>query len=177
MSKKFSRQIIPCRMDFVNCWEAKSFNGSEPKYRIRAIIPKSNLEVISLLNKSIEQAKQDYLYLWGGKIPENLKLPLHDGDLERSDDEAYKGCIFFNATSTYPPEVVDLKVKPIINHDDVYSGCHANISINFYGYSVDGSNGIAVGLGNIQKTFDDENLALRNRAVDEFQVLEDSFLS
>lgn len=173
---KYERIIIPCRLDSVYCWWPKSINGSEPKFRVCVIIPKTNQEVISLVNKAIEETKEEYIHLWGGKIPDNFKSPIHDGDMEKADNEAYRNCIFFYASSTYPPEIINGKKEKITNHEEVYSGVHANISINFYGYSFNNNNGIAVGLGNIQKTYDDENLSRRNRAVDEFEVIEDEFL-
>lgn len=34
--------MIPCRFSFLHCWEPDSVNGSEPKYSVSAIIPKSD---------------------------------------------------------------------------------------------------------------------------------------
>jgi hypothetical protein len=59
---------------------------------------------------------------WGGKIPANLKLPLHDGDTERGDDENYEGMMYFNATSKDAPQIVDRKVQPILDPMECGSG-------------------------------------------------------
>lgn len=70
---------------------------------------------------------------FGGKKPNKaaIKLPLRDGDIER-DDEAYKGHYFINANSTTAPQIVDRAVKPILDRSEVYSGCYARVSLNFY---------------------------------------------
>ena len=89
--------MIPCRFSFLHCWEPDSVNGSEPKYSISAIIPKSDTKTINLIKAAIEVAKQESISKWGGKIPPNLKLPLRDGDIDRPDDEAYANSYFLNA--------------------------------------------------------------------------------
>ena len=105
--------MIPCRFSFLHCWEPDSVNGSEPKYSVSAIIPKSDTKTVSAIKAAIEVAKQESLPKWGGKIPPNLKLPLRDGDIDRPEDEAYAGCYFLNANSREKPQVVDKQVQPI----------------------------------------------------------------
>ena len=152
-------------------------NGSEPKYSVSAIIPKSDTKTVNAIKAAIEQAKKDSVSKWGGKVPGNLKLPLRDGDIDRPDDEAYAGCYFFNANSRQAPQVVDSKVQPILDQSEVYSGCYGKISVTFYGYNSNGNRGIAAGLGNIQKLKDGESLGGRTSAADDFQTEdEDDFL-
>ena len=105
--------MIPCRFSFLHCWEPDSVNGSEPKYSVSAIIPKSDTKTVNAIKAAIEVAKQESLPKWGGKIPPNLKLPLRDGDIDRPEDEAYAGCYFLNANSREKPQVVDKQVHPI----------------------------------------------------------------
>ena len=106
-----------------------------------------------------------------------MKLPLRDGDTER-DDEVYKNCFFVNANSTTAPQIVDRSVQPILDREEVYSGCYARVSINFYAYNTNGNKGIACGLGNIQKIADGEALGGRTTAKDDFSSIEDEdFLS
>ena len=62
----------------------------------------------------------------------------------------------------------------------MYSGCYANVSVDFYAFSVNGNSGIACGLGNIQKVRDGERLTGERSAEDDFEALdddEDDFLS
>ena len=173
-----TKVIVPCRLSYLHCWEPDSVNGGDPKYSVSAIVPKSDTKTVEAIKVSIEQAKKDSATKWGGKVPGNLKTPLRDGDIERPDDEAYKGCYFFNANSRQAPQVVDSKVQPILDQSEVYSGCYGRISVTFYGYNSNGNRGIAAGLGNIQKLKDGEALGGRAKAADDFStVADDDFLA
>ena len=138
--------MIPCRFSFLHCWEPDSVNGSEPKYSISAIIPKSDTKTINRIKAAIEVAKQESISKWGGKIPPNLKLPLRDGDIDRPDDEAYANSYFLNANSRVKPQIVDNDVQFILDPAEVYSGCYGNITVTFFGYNSNGNRGIAAGL-------------------------------
>lgn len=168
-----TKVIVPCRFSYLHCWEPNAVNGSDPKYSVSAIIPKTDTETIEKIKKAIEQAKQDAVSKWGGKVPGNLKLPLRDGDIERPDDEAYAESYFFNANSRQAPQVVDKNVQQVLDQSEVYSGCYGRISVNFYGYNSNGNRGIAAGLGNIQKLRDGEPLGGRSNAEDDFDSVED----
>ena len=173
-----TKVIVPCRFSYLHCWEPDSVNGGDPKYSVSAIVPKSDTKTVEAIKAAIEQAKKDSATKWGGKVPGNLKTPLRDGDIERPDDEAYKGCYFFNANSRQAPQVVDSKVQPILDQSEVYSGCYGRISVTFYGYNSNGNRGIAAGLGNIQKLKDGEALGGRAKAADDFStVADDDFLA
>lgn len=169
-----TKVIVPCRLSYLHCWEPDSVNGGDPKYSVSAIVPKSDTKTVEAIREAIEQAKKEAASMWGGKIPANLKTPLRDGDKDRPNDEAYKGCYFFNANSKAAPQVVDNKVQPIIDKSEVYSGCYGRISVNFYGYNSTGNRGIAAGLGNIQKLKDGEPLGGRVDASEEFVTVEES---
>ena len=122
----------------------------------------------------MDAAIEDGIAKFGGKKPNKaaLKLPLRDGDTER-DDEVYKNAYFVNANSTTAPQIVDRAVNPILDREEVYSGCYARVSINFYAYNTNGNKGIACGLGNIQKIADGEPLGGRSNAKDDFSSLDD----
>lgn len=173
MSNAPTKVIVPCRFSYLHCWEAVAVNGGEPKFSVSAIIDKKDTKTINAIKAAIEQAKKDSLSKWGGKVPSNLHLPLRDGDIDRPDDPAYAGCYFFNANSRQAPQVVDAKVQPILDQNEVYSGCYGRISVTFYGYNANGNRGIAAGLGNIQKLKDGESLGGRSNAADDFQTEDD----
>ena len=168
-----TKVIVPCRFSYLYCWEPNAVNGSEPKYSVSAIVPKSDTKTVKAIQAAIEQAKKDATGKWGGKVPANLKMPLRDGDIERPDDEAYKNSYFFNANSRQAPQVVDNQVQPILNQSEVYSGCYGRISVTFYGYNSNGNRGVAAGLGNIQKLKDGECLGGRTNATDDFGTVDD----
>jgi hypothetical protein len=160
------------RASFVHVFEPQSINGSEPKYSCSFIIPKSDTETIRAVQAAIEQAKQDGISKWGGKIPPNLKLPLRDGDIDRPDDTAYADSYFINANSKEKPGVVDRRRLPVTDPLELYSGCYVRASIQFFPFNTNGNRGIAAGLGNIQKWVDGEPLNGRARAEDEFGALD-----
>lgn len=94
------------------------------------------------------------------------------------EDEAYQGAYFVNANSTTAPQIVDRSVQPILDRNEVYSGCYARVSINFYAFNSNGNRGVACGLGNIQKVRDGEPLGGKSSAADDFTTdLDDDFLS
>ena len=167
------------RLSYAHVWEPVSINDSKPKYSVSLVIPKSDKETIKKINAAVDAAIEEGIAKFGGKKPNKaaLKLPLRDGDTER-DDEVYKNCFFVNANSTTAPQIVDRSVQPILDREEVYSGCYARVSINFYAYNTNGNKGIACGLGNIQKIADGEPLGGRTSAKDDFSSLEDEdFLS
>ena len=167
------------RLSYANVWEPTSINGGTPKYSVSLIIPKSDKKTIEAINAAVDAAIKDGASKFGGKIPNKaaLKLPLRDGDTER-EDEAYKDSYFVNANSTTAPQIVDRSVQPILDRAEVYSGCYARVSINFYAFNSNGNRGIACGLDNIQKIRDGEPLGGRTSAADDFATdLDDDFLS
>ncbi len=168
-----TKVVIPCRISFANIWEAKSINGSDEKYSVSLIIPKSDKATLGKIQKAIEAAKEAAKgKKWGGKIPPNLKLPLRDGDIDRPDDENYADCMFLNATSKDAPQIVDRKVQPILDPMECGSGDYCNVSVNFYGFSASGNRGVAAGLGNIQKVRSGERLSGKASASADFEEVE-----
>lgn len=165
------------RFSYANVYEPKSINGSDPKYSVSLIIPKSDKKTLAEIKSAIEQAKKDGISKFGGKVPANLKLPLRDGDVDRADDEAYKDSYFINANSKDKPGIVDKNINPILDQTEFYSGCYGRASINFYAFNQNGNKGIACGLQNLQKLSDGEPLSGRSRAEDDFSTAEeDDFL-
>jgi len=161
------------RLSYVHLFEPYAIEGNELKYSVSVIISKDDKETLKAIKEAINEAKEQGKAKLGGKIPANLKTPLRDGDEERPDDEAYANSYFLNANSKNKPGVVDSNVHPILDETEVYSGCYARLTLNFYAYSASGNKGIAAGLGNVQKLVDGETLGGFIRAEDEFEAIED----
>ena len=159
------------RFCYVNVFEPTALNdGDTPKYNICILIPKSDTKTLEAIRNAIEAAKtagKSKLADKNGKIPSTIKLPLRDGDEERSDDPAYEGMMFINANSTRKPSIVDKDLNPIMSQEEFYSGCYGRASINFYAFNVQ-SKGIAAGLQNLQKLEDGEMLAGGSTAEEDF---------
>lgn len=148
------------RLSYVKLFTPATAPGSDTaKYSVSLLIDKSDKDTIKQINAAIEEAKaQGKNSKWGGKLPANLKLPLRDGDTDKPDDEAYKGKYFLNASSVRKPGVVDRNVQPILDPEEVYSGCYGRANINFYPFNANGNRGVAVGLNHVQKVADGERL-------------------
>jgi hypothetical protein len=165
---------VNTRLSYFHGWEPVSINGGKERYSVSVLIPKSDAETIKAIEMAVDAAIEEGIAKFGGKKPNKaaIKLPLRDGDIER-DDEAYKGHFFVNANSITAPQIVDKAVKPILDRDEVYSGCYGRVSLNFYAFNSNGNKGVACGLGNIQKIKDGEPLGNRSSASDDFTSLDD----
>jgi len=150
------------------------------KYSVSLIIPKSDKATVAAIQAAVDAAYEEGAGKFGGKLPSKsaLKLPLRDGDVDRPDDPAYANAYFVNANSNTPPQIVDRRVKPILDRSEIYSGVYAKVSVNFYAFNSEGSRGIACGLGNVQKIRDGEALGGRTNPEDDFVTeTDEDFLS
>lgn len=159
------------RFCYANVFEPTAMSeGDTPKYNICILIPKSDTKTLDRIKAAIEAAKvigKAKIADKNGKIPSTIKLPLRDGDEERSDDPAFEGMMFINANSNRKPSIVDKDLNPIMTQEEFYSGCYGRASINFYAFNVQ-SKGIAAGLNNLQKLEDGEMLAGGSTADEDF---------
>lgn len=150
--------------------------GQAAKYSVTILLPKSDVATKQRLDAAIEAARQlGITSKWNGIAPPpgHLAVCVHDGDgVKPSDGMPFgpecKGHWVFTASSEQAPQVVDANLNPIINQSDVYSGCYARVSVNFFPYANSGKKGIGCGLGNIQKIEDGEPLGNRTNAMDDF---------
>lgn len=172
-----TRIVIPCRFAYLNCWRPATQYGGAQKYSVSALISKEDVDTIEVIQKTIEHVIDQSVQKWGGRVPANLKNPLHDGDIDKPDNPIFKNCYYINAKSKDAPQIVDCNVQPITNQTELYSGCYGKVSITFYGYNYSGAKGIGAWLGNIQKIKNGEPLGNRIGAKDEFvPIAESDFL-
>lgn len=152
-------------------------DGGEPKYSTAILIPKEDKETLRKYKAIIDTLKKQAEAKYGGKLPTKFHVPLRDGDEEKPDDEAYSGHYFFNASSKNKPGIVKpigkdgngkTKFQEITDTTEVYSGCYAKVSVNFYLFDTKGNKGIAAGLNNIVKVQDGDFLGGRSSVSDDF---------
>ena len=96
------------RWSYIHVLEPNSINGSEPKYSVSLIIPKSDKKTVVKIKAAIQaayDAGQAKLKGNGRSVPQltAIKSPLRDGDLERPDDAAYADSYFINANNKSKP--------------------------------------------------------------------------
>ncbi|EHB65237.1 DUF2815 family protein [Paenibacillus lactis] len=165
------------RLSYTHVFEPQENDSGDMKYSTAILIPKSDKETLRKIKAAVDAAKELGKSKWGGKIPANCKTPLRDGDEERPDDEAYAGHYFLNASSKNKPGVAKpigkdgngkTKFQEITDSTEVYSGCYAKVSLNFYPFDAKGNRGVAAGLNNIVKVQDGDFLGGRSSVNDDF---------
>ena len=161
------------RFSYVHLLEAySSFDGQDPKFSATLLIPKSDKKTLIDMKNAIEAAKEAGKSKFNGKIPNNLKSTLRDGDTDDSIDPdenpEYAGNYFIRVSSKTKPGIVDADVNPIMDAGEIYSGMYGRASINFFAYNTAGNRGISAGLNNVQKTRDGDFLGGRSKADDDF---------
>ena len=180
-AKTTSTKVITsrdCRLSYFHGWEPTSaIEGAVPRYSTAILIRKDD-PCVPRIRAAIEAAYhegENRLRGNGKTVPtiSSIRSPLRDGDTERPDDPNYAGCYFINANSRNAPGIVDADCHPILNRDEVYSGCYCRVSISFYAYNTNGNKGIACGLNNIQKIRDGEPLGGRVSAEMDFSSDDD----
>jgi hypothetical protein len=151
------------RLSYVNVFKPKQDGVGAGKFSITLLIPKSDMATKALIDNAIAECRAASAPTFGGKIPPQLQMPIHDGDGLRQSGEPFgeecRGHWVMSASSLNQPGVVDAAVQPILNPSELYSGCYGRVSIRFYAYNKNGNRGIACGLGNVQKLADGEPLA------------------
>ena len=159
------------RFSYANVFTPKAqVEGGTPKYSVSIIIPKSDTDTISKINKAFEQVKADNQDIFKGVSPKLIKGGLRDGDEEKPNDPAYAGAMFINANSSQKPGLVDADRQPIIDASEIYSGCYGRASISLFPYNVSGSKGIGCGLNGLQKLRDGEALGGVTNAAADFAI-------
>ena len=166
------------RLSYEHVWEPASINGGTPRYSVCCMIPKTDTATVEKVRKAIDTAYREgegKLKGSGKTVPPMtaVKNPLRDGDLDRPDDPAFAGMWFVNANTDRAPGIVDMDCNPILDRNEVYSGCYCRVSLTFFAFNSNGNRGIACGLNNLQKVRDGERLGGRISAEAEFAGLDD----
>jgi hypothetical protein len=165
MSRKLILKNV--RFSYVRVFEAEQFNGvGESNYSVTLLIPKSDTALIKQINDAVKAEAQAYFGSdpkFKGRVPENYKSPLKDGDAPEKEEQAeYEGCYYITAKRKEKlgrPIVIDKGKRPITVKEDMYSGSWGVASISLYGYNMSSDiRGITAGLNGIQKVTDDDRL-------------------
>jgi len=164
------------RLSYVHIWEKYSQDEGDEKYSVSLIIPKSDKKTIKKMEQAIENAAKNGKTKLGGKIPTNLKTPLRDGDDDRPEDEAYAKSFFVNCSSKTRPGIVDKDRNPVMDQEEVYSGCYCIVSVTMFAFNSNGNKGIACGLNNLMKISDGDPLGGRISAEQDFAEIDFSEL-
>lgn len=144
------------RFSYLHVWEPSQIGMDQGKYSVSLIIPKNNTQALALIDCAIKAAAAEGAAKLGASG--TYRRPLRDGDAERPDDEAYRGCYFLNAKSNRQPGLVDSYKQPIIDQNQLQSGDWGYACIRFFAYNNSGNKGISASLEHLMKTRDGESL-------------------
>ena len=79
------------RLSYANLFTPRAGKpGDEEKYSVCLLIPKTSKKTLQAIKAAIEAAKVAGVAKLGGKVPSNLKTPIHDGDADKDLDEVAK---------------------------------------------------------------------------------------
>jgi len=176
-----TRVTVRGRLSYVHVFKPHaSVPGAEEKYSTTILVPKTDVDTKQKIDSAIKAATElGVSEKWGGKMPNTVFTPIWDGDGVNNSGDPFgpecKGHWVFTASAKvdYPPQVVDRRVQPITDQSEIYSGCYANVAVNFFPYLFQGKKGIGAGLGNVQKIKDGESLAGGRTAEQDFDVVDD----
>lgn len=149
--------------------------GSEPKYSVTILIPKTDVATKADIDNSMKAAYEAAVVNdWKGARPK-LRSPLiYDGDGTRFDGSKFgpecAGHWVITASTKRKPQVVDMSnINCELAPQDIYSGMFARVTLNFFAFNSNGNKGVGCGLGNVMKTRDGEPLAGGTSAVSDFE--------
>lgn len=155
------------RLSYCNLFQPRAQQpGSDPKYSVTVLVPKSNTQAKALMDAAVAAAiDQGVSKCWNGVRPPMPAICVHDGDGTRPSDgqpfgDECKGHWVFTASckADRPPFVVDANVQPILQQAEVYSGMYGRVNVTFFAYANSGKKGIGCGLNGVQKIRDGEPL-------------------
>lgn len=176
MPERIYIQSPEFRVSFPNVFKPRQYMGKgDAKFNCVLLFSKgTNLDELKDACRKVAREE------WGANL-KDIKWPFKDGDVHfaakekagKKGFEAYKGMIFCSASTTTRPQVIQPDAKTYIDGDETafYAGCHARTILNPFTYENEGR-GVSFGLGNIQKTRDDEKFGGRPPAEDQFDPVQ-----
>lgn len=172
-----STQVVLKNVRLSYCYAVKGKLNDEGNkvWSTTCLVPKNHPQ-IDEIKAAIQAAK----VAGAAKLGKGaVKSPLLDGDAKEEGEWKYKGeenrghYLLRAANYNRAPKVVDQRKEEIIDADDLYSGCFANVVINFYAYNSRTNKGISPGLEAIQKKRDGDRLSGGGVNVDDVFDTED----
>ena len=177
-NKSSTRVTVKAVLSYVQVFEPyrdPKKPDDKPKYKCLLLIDKSDKASVTKIERAIKAVEAKMITeKYAGKAPKKaIPNTFNDGD-EDKESEEYEDRHYINVWKYNKPTVVDRKLRPITDPEDLYSGCVANVAIDFYYYWGDESKGITASLEAIQKIGDGEPLgASRVKAEDVFNEIEE----
>ena len=176
--KSPTRVVVKAILSYVNLFEPY-IDPKKPtekgKYKALLLIDKSDKVSVRKIREAIKAVEEKMITeKYAGKRPKKaITNTFNDGD-EDKEGEEYEGRFYINVSKHIKPTIVDRKLNPITDSEEIYSGNVVNVCIDFYYYFRDDAKGITASLESIQKLSDGKALgASRVKPEDVFEEEED----
>lgn len=170
--------VVQGRLSYAHLAKPHAPNDqAEPKYSVSVLIPKTDPN-IAAINTAIDAALQDGVTrgIWSTKPdPTAFRYPpLRDGDKPTDSGESrgqeYAGHAFISAKNKRPVFLRDAQnneIPVMLADQELYSGCYANVALEFFAYSNSGNKGVTASLLGVQKVRDGEKLGEAGPSADD----------
>jgi len=193
-TKPVSNRIIlkNVRISYANLFEPRPVgegDNAKLKYSTAVIIPYDHPQVDALKNMIESLGTSKFGKNWAAvkrKRPtlrdpwKEYKKACQEAEEEGDDPaeiskpgEETKDCYVINMSSTRKPQIVDRQLQPILDDEEIYSGCYVNISSGGYAYDMESNKGVGLGLNNVQLVKHGERLGGAPNADEEFGAMEE----
>lgn len=169
---------------YANLNQPRAFGEQEPVYSSSLIVSKDDVTSNARIESAMRAAYEAGLATLQGRNPNpptfeevTANGPVHDGDVKKPGDAAYKNSYYLNAKNRRKPGIVDINKNEILDPSEIYSGIKVKAAISFYAYNKNGNKGIGVSLDYIMKVADGEPLGSTISLDEAFPDDDDDFLS
>ena len=170
--------VVQGRLSYAHLAKPHAPNDqAEPKYSVSVLIPKTD-QAIAAIQAAIQAALQDGVTrgIWNS-MPDPTAFrypPLRDGDTPTDSGESrgqeYSGHYFVSAKNKRPVFLRDAQnneIAVMLADQELYSGCYANVALEFFAYSNSGNKGVTASLLGVQKVRDGEPLGEAGPSADD----------
>ena len=140
------------RLSFPSLFEKSKYDANDPddkaKYRAVFLIPKTDVETVTLINNAIKDAMGEKYHAKRVNIPKH-NWCLQDGD-ER-DYDGYRGNWSLSTSNNRRPTVINRDKSPIIESDEIiYAGCYVNASVGIWILDINNNRRVCCNLHGVQ---------------------------
>jgi hypothetical protein len=166
----------PVRVSYPQVFEAKSVNGSDPRYSVTIMFDKKNSKHMECLKRLGTDLEKALVEKWPNEakrpripVAGHDKSPIKDAD-KNCDGQGipiceknpeYAGHWVVRCSSKSRPAVVDRDRADILDKSAVYGGCFCCVNVNAYAFDMPENKGVTVGLNGVMLWADGDSFAGR----------------
>ena len=127
-------KVVLCNANLFQPWSIDE--QTSPEFSTMVIIPKNDVETINKINTAVETAisrGESSLFKDGITDHSSIVTPLKDGDIESCNSHC-KDSVYFTASSTIQPKVVNKNKDLTLIWANVNDGTSARVTLSFHPY-------------------------------------------